>query len=173
MPYVPHSLPSYALTLFVLYALFIAKRCVLQGHVVFLKDPEVFWENVGGSLSLPLLPLQTFDIDIGDGARIESIRIVDGQVRYPTKTGAVKRIADKIDVTTERNLVGEVKTGSQWMSLLERTPRCTHDCVRPVGGRVEYSPAVVSRCWRFALFFVEKSCCRMEMQRSRERLQNI
>lgn len=41
----------------------------------------MFWENVGGSLSLPLLPLQTFDIDIGDAARIESIRIVNGQVR--------------------------------------------------------------------------------------------
>ncbi|CAN0474249.1 unnamed protein product, partial [Laminaria digitata] len=51
-----------------------------KGHVVYLKDPEVFWENVGGSLTLPLLPLQTFDIDIGDAARIESIRIVDGQV---------------------------------------------------------------------------------------------
>lgn len=56
-------------------------KCQKQGHVVYLKDPEVFWENVGGSLTLPLLPLQTFDIDIGDTARIESIRIVDGQVR--------------------------------------------------------------------------------------------
>lgn len=52
-----------------------------QGHIVYLKDPEVFWENVGGSLSLPLLPLTTFDVDIGDAARIESIRIVNGQVR--------------------------------------------------------------------------------------------
>lgn len=51
-----------------------------QGHVVFLKDAEVFWENVGGSLSLPLLPLETFDVDMGEGARIESIRIVNGQV---------------------------------------------------------------------------------------------
>lgn len=48
--------------------------------MVYLKDPEVFWENVGGSLTLPLLPLTTFDIDIGDTARIESIRIVNGQV---------------------------------------------------------------------------------------------
>eukprot|EP00752_Nemacystus_decipiens_P001916 g1845.t1 len=51
-----------------------------QGHVVYLKDAEVFWENVGGSLSLPLLPLETFDVDMGEGARIESIRIVNGQV---------------------------------------------------------------------------------------------
>lgn len=51
-----------------------------QGHVVYLKDPEMFWEKVGGSLSLPLLPLTTFDVDIGDWARIESIRIVNGQV---------------------------------------------------------------------------------------------
>lgn len=53
----------------------------MQGHVVFLKDPEVFWENVSGSLSLPLLPLTAFDIDVGDTARIESIRIVNGKVR--------------------------------------------------------------------------------------------
>ncbi|CBJ27995.1 expressed unknown protein [Ectocarpus siliculosus] len=51
-----------------------------KGHVVYLKDAEVFWENVGGSLSLPLLPLETFDVDMGEGARIESIRIVNGQV---------------------------------------------------------------------------------------------
>ncbi|CAM9369492.1 unnamed protein product [Hapterophycus canaliculatus] len=51
-----------------------------QGHVVYLKDAEVFWENIGGSLSLPLLPLETFDVDMGEGARIESIRIVNGQV---------------------------------------------------------------------------------------------
>lgn len=50
--------------------------------MVYLKDSEVFWENVGGSLSLPLVPLQTFDVDIGDGARIESIRIVNGKVRH-------------------------------------------------------------------------------------------
>ena len=56
--------------------------------MVYLKDPEVFWENVGGSLTLPLLPLQTFDIDIGDTARIESIRIVDGQVRGGTLSQA-------------------------------------------------------------------------------------
>lgn len=55
---------------------------VEKGHVVYLKDSEVFWENVGGSLSLPLVPLQTFDVDIGDGARIESIRIVNGKVRH-------------------------------------------------------------------------------------------
>ncbi|CAN0553324.1 unnamed protein product [Ectocarpus sp. 12 AP-2014] len=51
-----------------------------KGHVVYLKDAEVFWENIGGSLSLPLLPLETFDVDMGEGARIESIRIVNGQV---------------------------------------------------------------------------------------------
>lgn len=51
-----------------------------QGHVVYLKDAEVFWENIGGSLSLPLLSLETFDVDMGEGARIESIRIVNGQV---------------------------------------------------------------------------------------------
>ncbi|CAN0097129.1 unnamed protein product [Ectocarpus fasciculatus] len=51
-----------------------------KGHVVYLKDAEVFWESVGGSLSLPLLPLETFDVDMGEGARIESIRIVNGQV---------------------------------------------------------------------------------------------
>lgn len=48
--------------------------------MVYLKDAEVFWESVGGSLSLPLLPLETFDVDMGEGARIESIRIVNGQV---------------------------------------------------------------------------------------------
>lgn len=58
--------------------------------MVYLKDAEVFWENVGGSLTLPLLPLQTFDIDIGDGARIESIRIVDGQVRGGGRNGGGK-----------------------------------------------------------------------------------
>lgn len=60
--------------------------------MVYLKDPEMFWENVGGSLSLPLLPLTTFDIDIGDAARIESIRIVDGQVRRIAAAGQLLRL---------------------------------------------------------------------------------
>ncbi|CAM9778737.1 unnamed protein product, partial [Discosporangium mesarthrocarpum] len=51
-----------------------------KGHVVYLKDAEVFWENVGSSLTLPLVPLQSFDVDIGDHARIEKICIVNGEV---------------------------------------------------------------------------------------------
>ena len=59
--------------------------------MVYLKGSEVFWENVGGSLTLPLVPLQTFDVDIGDHARVESIRIVNSQVWLNTDRRAKTR----------------------------------------------------------------------------------
>lgn len=37
-----------------------------DGHVLYFKDPSVYWGAPGGHVPLPMLPLQTFNIDLGD-----------------------------------------------------------------------------------------------------------
>lgn len=37
-----------------------------DGHVVHFKDPSVYWDTAGGHVPLPMLPLQSFNIDLGD-----------------------------------------------------------------------------------------------------------
>ena len=38
-----------------------------DGHVVHLKDPSVYWGTADGEhVALPMLPLQSFKIDLGD-----------------------------------------------------------------------------------------------------------
>lgn len=37
-----------------------------DGHILYLKDPNIYWGTSGGHVPLPMLPQQTFTIDLGD-----------------------------------------------------------------------------------------------------------
>ncbi|CAM9282482.1 unnamed protein product [Choristocarpus tenellus] len=51
-----------------------------DGHVLYLKDPEVFWDAPVGHVPLPMPTLHNVDIDLGDRARIERLRINRGRI---------------------------------------------------------------------------------------------
>ncbi|CAM9426435.1 unnamed protein product [Scytosiphon promiscuus] len=49
-----------------------------DGHILHFKGSNVYWGTPGGHVPLPMLPLQSFNIDLGDRARIEHLRIAGG-----------------------------------------------------------------------------------------------
>ncbi|CAB1109738.1 unnamed protein product [Ectocarpus sp. CCAP 1310/34] len=49
-----------------------------DGHVLYFKGSSVYWGTPGGHVPLPMMPLQSFKIDLGDRARIEHLRISRG-----------------------------------------------------------------------------------------------
>lgn len=37
-----------------------------DGHILHLREPAVYWGTPGGEVPLPILPQQTFTVDLGD-----------------------------------------------------------------------------------------------------------
>ncbi|CAM9981794.1 unnamed protein product [Hapterophycus canaliculatus] len=49
-----------------------------DGHILHFKGSNIYWGTPGGHVPLPMLPLQSFNVDLGDRARIEHLRIAGG-----------------------------------------------------------------------------------------------
>ncbi|CAM9718638.1 unnamed protein product [Discosporangium mesarthrocarpum] len=50
------------------------------GHILHLRDPEFWWTSAGGHFPIPMPPLHSIDVDLGDRARIERLRIGGGRM---------------------------------------------------------------------------------------------